>query len=87
MRRLAVQNALIWLKDNYHAYSDIIINDETLKTLPVDGECSTIATVAFSEDAEHNNDQGPAPEQTDPGATDAATHSSVLLPDKLVDLK
>ena len=82
MRRLAVQNALIWLKDNYHAYSDIIINDETLKTLPVDGECSTIATVAFSED-----DQGPAPEQTDPGATDAATHSSVLLPDKLVDLK
>ena len=82
-----MQNALTWLKNNNHAYKDIEICENRLQRLPIDGKCDEIATVLFSEDTEHSNDQGPAAEQTEPGAIDGASNSCVLLPDQHVNIQ
>ena len=87
VRRYTVQNALTWLKNNNRAYKDIEICENRLQRLPIDGECDEIATVLFSEDTGHSNDQGPAAEQTDPGAIDGASNSCVLLPDQHVNIQ
>ncbi len=77
-----------WLKDNNPAYSDIIISEERLQRLPIDGELQDINTVEFNENVTHGNDNGPAPDQVDPGNVEALeTNSSVLLPDDTCDLR
>ena len=50
VRRLHVQNALFWLKTNNPAYSDIIISQDRLGKLPLDGECHDVPSISFNED-------------------------------------
>ena len=49
VRRLKVQNALLFLKNNNPAYSDLIISQERLETLPENGELPDILTVECTE--------------------------------------
>ena len=62
-----VQPALHWLKCDNSAYNDIIINERRLEMLPVDVEINDIHTVNYATSTLHANDQGPAPQQLDPG--------------------
>jgi len=84
VRRHRVEDALRWVKDNNSAYADIVNDKARLQNLPADGELPNLKTVDFSETAEHNNDQGPAPQQLDAGETDGSddsTVSGVILPE------
>ncbi|KAK3093512.1 hypothetical protein FSP39_016633 [Pinctada imbricata] len=86
VRRYKVQNALTWLKSNNIAYSDIIISNERLNELPIDGEIS-VPTIEYNENTHHTNDKGPAPLQTEPeDEVEGETSSSVLLPDPSVNI-
>ena len=67
VRRQKIQEALLFLKNNNSAYTDIIISQDRLNSLPVDGELTSVQTVEFNPDTVHNSDLGPAPNQTDPG--------------------
>ena len=82
-----MQSALVWLKHNNHAYSDIVISQERLGLLPENGELPDIATVEYDTNVRHGHDHGPAPDQVDPGNGDGKTHSSVLLPQDTLDLR
>lgn len=42
VRRYKIQNALIWLKENNSVYSDIIISQDRINLLPLDGELEDI---------------------------------------------
>jgi hypothetical protein len=54
-----------FLKHNNSAYTDIIISQDRLNSLPVDGELTSVQTVEFNPDTVRNSDLGPAPNQTD----------------------
>ena len=84
VRRYVVQKALVWLKNHNSAYSDIIISQSRLDGLPLNGsiEVSTVETAACSV----NNDEGPAPEQADPGKV-GDTISCVTLPEPCVNIR
>ena len=84
VRRYKVQAVLIWLKLNNPAYSNIIISQERLNMLPLDGEVSDINTVEYQGNTPHINDNGPAPDQSEDCC--GVTNSSVLLPDPSVDI-
>ena len=87
VRRHTVQNALIWLKQNNSVYSNITISQERLQQLPLDREMPNIQTLEYTNSTTHQNDKGPANEQTDLGDIDGVTHSSVLLPDETFNLR
>ncbi|CAG2201823.1 unnamed protein product [Mytilus edulis] len=87
VRRQKVQIALIWLKKNNPAYSDIEISEERLNLLPEDGQIQNIHTLEYNSNVGHLNDQGPAPKQIDPGNVEGETISSVLLPEPCFDIK
>ena len=88
VRRRRVEDAIRWLKENNPAYSDIIVDDTRIQNLPEDGELPELRTVEFS-GTQHENDQGPAPEQLDTADVDedAETVSGVLLPEPGVDVQ
>ena len=44
VRRYKIQNALIWLKENNSVYSDIIISQDRINLLPLDGELEDVST-------------------------------------------
>ncbi|VDI45637.1 Hypothetical predicted protein [Mytilus galloprovincialis] len=67
VRRLKIQTALLFLKEYNSAYFDIIISKEWLAALPLDGELSDIQTVKYQANNVHISDNGPPPDQTDPG--------------------
>ena len=46
-----------------------------------------LCKLEYKSDTIHENDEGPDPEQTNPGEVDSNTHSSVHLPDKPVDFR
>ena len=87
VRRQKIQEALLFLKNNNSAYTDIIISQDRLNSLPVDGELTSVQTVEFNPDTVHDSDLGPAPNQTDPGEINGTTHSSVLLPDPNINIQ
>ncbi|VDI81413.1 Hypothetical predicted protein [Mytilus galloprovincialis] len=87
VRRQKVQIALIWLKKNNPAFSDIEISEERLNLLPEDGQIQNIHTLEYNSNVGHLNDQGPAPKQIDPGNVEGETISSVLLPEPCFDIK
>ncbi|XP_070537019.1 uncharacterized protein [Ptychodera flava] len=88
IRRNIVQAALTWLKDNNPAYEDIMISQERLNQLPINGE-PDIKTVEFDPETTHKDDKGPAFEQLNPGEieVDSETSSSVLLPEPSLDIR
>ena len=83
---MKVQNALDWLKENNPAYSDIIISNDRLAELPLDDSVN-VNTFEYKSNTTHQNDQGPAPDQVDPGDVEGATHSCILLPDQPVNIR
>ena len=87
VRRYKVEGALRWLKTNNPAYTDIVICQERLLMLPVDGELNNIHTVEYDDNVNHQNDKGPAPQQTEVEVDDGESYSSVLLPDKPVNIR
>lgn len=62
VRRYTVQNALLWLKNNNPAYSDITISNDRLNQLPIDSSVNlqTLEVDSF-EQSSRKNDIGPAP--------------------------
>ena len=87
VRRFKVQSALLWLKANNLAYSDIVICDERLSSLPID-DFVDVNTLEYKSDMScHQKDTGPASEQIDLGDVEGETHSSILLPDQPVDIR
>ncbi|CAC5375793.1 unnamed protein product [Mytilus coruscus] len=58
-----------------------------LAALPIDGELSDIQTVEYQANTVHISNNGPAPDQTDPGEMEGNTHSSVILPDPHIDIR
>lgn len=66
VRRYTVQNALLWLKNNNPAYSDITISNDRLNQLPIDSSVNlqTLEVDSF-EQSSRKNDIGPAPQQVD----------------------
>jgi len=87
VRRFKVQNALLWLKKNNPVYSDIIISQDRLELLPIDGEMPDIETLEYSDKTIHQSDRGPAPDQIDIGEVDGITNSSVLLPNPSINIR
>ena len=86
VRRLKVQNALDWLKENNPAYSDIIISNDRLAELPLDDSVN-VNTFEYKSNTTHQNDQCPAPDQEEPGDVEGATHSCILLSDQPVNIR
>ena len=82
-----MQKSLEWLKENNSAYSDIIISKERLDKLPENGELPDIETIQYDDNTQHVNDQGPAPEQVNPGDIDGETYSGVPLQDEIHDVR
>lgn len=85
VRRYVVQHALLWLKENNPAYSDISISQSRLEKLPDNGpiEVPTVVTASSTT----VNDAGPAPEQCDSGQVDGDTVSGVNLPDPPINIR
>ena len=84
-----MQSALVWLKSKNPAYADIMISQERLNQLPLDGEI-VIHTVEYDPNTTtHINDKGPTPVQIDPCISDidSDTVSGVLLPEPAVDIR
>ena len=87
VRRYAVQNALMWLKENNPAFQDILISDQRLSQLPLDGELQNGHVMEYDESGiSRPNDQGPAADQLHPDE-EFPTDSTVLLPDPIVDVR
>jgi hypothetical protein len=87
VRWYKIQNALIWLKENNSVYSDIIISQDRIHLLTVDGELEDISTLEYREETQHLNDQGPAVDQIDPGEIQGETVSGVSLPHPNINIK
>ena len=89
VRRQKVESALLWLKHYNPAYQDIIISNERLQCLPINGDLIEIDTVEYTDHHNHKNDKGPAPEQVevDIADNDCETTSGVLMPDKIFSVK
>ena len=83
VRHFKAQNALLWFKQNNPVYSDIIISQDRLELLPIDGE---MPDIEYSDKTIHQNDRGPAPDQIDIGEVDSITNSSVL-PDSPINIR
>lgn len=83
--RYKIQNALIQFKNNNPVYSDIIISEERLNLLPIDGEIS-IHSVQYDPNTVHINDQGPAPQQIDPEIVDSETVNGIILPEPILNI-
>ena len=64
----------------------IIISQESLNSLPEDGELPNILTVQCNDITSGETDKGPAPDQINPGKVDGTTHSSVLLSDPEINI-
>lgn len=73
VRRLKIEQSLNWLKNNNPAYSDIIISNERLQSIPEDGQLTDIVTLEFKENTAHKNDKGPSPDQADIGVSQGFT--------------
>ena len=80
VRRYVIQNALIWLKGNNPAYSDIEIDKDRLSLYPIDGEMPNLQTVVIP-DQNRNMDKGPAFDQINLESEHGESNSGVLLPD------
>jgi hypothetical protein len=87
VRRYKIQHALIWLKENNSVYSDIIISQDRINVLPLDGELEDISTLEYREETQHFNDQGPAVDQIDPVEIQGETVSGVSLPHPNINIK
>ena len=58
VRRSKVANALIWLKSNNRYYKDIIIDTETLQSLPENGSITTLLPqIQNDQTTEENSDE------------------------------
>ena len=87
VRRQTIENALLWLKNNNPAYSDIYISQDRLLTIPIDGELQNIETLEYSSDDNLLKDNGPAPEQLiDTDIVTGETHSTMMLPDTVCNI-
>ncbi len=73
-RRRKVQKVLEWLKQNNPAFSDITISQDRLQMLPENGELQDIHTLEYNSDNTHSHNEGPAPQQVDPGIIDGETN-------------
>ena len=71
VRHFKVQHSLEWLKKNNPVYADITISLERLSLLPTDGELPNIQTLEYDPKTKHSHDEGPAPQQIDPGQVQA----------------
>ena len=92
VRRLVVQEALQWLKDNNPACSEIIISEARLNALPINGDMHGIKVLEYTQEAnqQHLKHYGPAPNQTAQDLSDSdyiQTLSSVLFPEPAVDIR
>ena len=87
IRRYVVQSALAWLKSSNPSYADIIISNERLHQLPIDGELPDIHTLNYSSDTKHNDDAGPAPYQVNPEVLEGETNSCVILPEETTNVR
>lgn len=87
VRRLKIEQSLNWLKNNNPAYSDIIISNERLQSIPEDGQLTDIVTLEFKENTAHKNDKGPSPDQADIGVSQGFTHSGAQLPDSNIQIR
>ena len=85
VRRFVVQHALTWLKMHNPAYSDITISQSRLDQLPDNGPVP-VATVETTSPSTCN-DEGPAPQQSDPGEVEGDTVSGVSLPDPCINIR
>ncbi|KAL4234882.1 hypothetical protein ACF0H5_006524 [Mactra antiquata] len=84
VRRKFVQNALIWLKQNNQAYSDITISKERLNQLPEEGLINTdVIETSYHEPS----DECPAPFQNDPGVGDGHSDSTVPLSHEPINIE
>ena len=88
VRRYTVQNALIWLKANNCAFQDILISEERLALLPLDGELQDGHLCEFDSVSDRSTDLGPAPQQLDKDHDcNMMTDSLTMLPDLHVDIR
>lgn len=90
VRRYTVQTALYWLKQHNPAYFDIIISQDRLNRLPVNGELTLHTVKCGDNPTKHTpKDKGPAPAQTHLENTNdyLETNSGVLLSDPPVDIR
>lgn len=57
VRRYTVQNALLWLKNNNPAYSDITISNDRLNQLPIDSSVNlqTLEVDSFEQSSREND--------------------------------
>ena len=87
VRRIKIQNALHFLKNNNPGFRNIIIREDRLNSLPENGELQNILTVEINKDScSLKKDKGPAPDHTNPGEIEGTTHSGVLLSDPKVNI-
>jgi hypothetical protein len=90
VRRFKVQHALEWLQANNPVYEDIIISQDNLSQLPLDGEIRDGDIFEYDDtNMNHINDAGPAIQQLIPqdADIDVPTQSTVILPDVVVDVR
>jgi hypothetical protein len=85
VRRYTIQNALIWLKNNNPAYSDITFSSDRLNQLPLDNSLN-LQSLEVDSFQNSEGDQGPAPQQVDTGLTDGFSESGVLIPEPSIDI-
>ena len=85
VRRADVQQALLWLKNNNEAYSDIMIKEERLRPLPENGEIN-IDTI-YGSNTSYENDCGSAQDQVNTDDISGITSLTVPLPEQSLDLK
>lgn len=66
-------------------YSDIIVSQERLNLLPIDGEIS-IHSVQYDPNTVHINDQGPFTQQIDPVIVDSETVTVIILREPIINI-
>lgn len=65
---------------NNPVYSNTIISNERLQSIPENGQLTIIVTLEFKENTAHKKDEGPSPEQANIGVSQGFTHSGAQLP-------
>lgn len=65
---------------NNPVYSNTIISNERLPSIPENGQLTNIVTLEFKENTAHKKDEGPSPEQANTGVSQGFTHSGAQLP-------
>jgi hypothetical protein len=87
VRRYKVQGALEWLKNNNMAYKDILISEDRLSQLPINGELQDGKVFEYEDQPPRVNDEGPAIQQVIPEEMEVCSDSTVLFPDPPVDIR